>query len=52
MLLESFELFKQVHGLDHSDTRRVLDSLIALYTDWGKPEEAARYQAMRTEETP
>ena len=52
MLLASFEIFNQIHGLDHPDIREAIDAFMALYTAWGKPEEAARYRAMRTEEAP
>ena len=50
MLQTNFETFKQTLGLDHRNTQRVVETLVTLYTAWGKPEQAALYQAMLTEE--
>lgn len=52
MLQTSFETLKQTFGLDHRNTQGVIETFIALYTAWGKPDQAATYQAMRTQETP
>jgi tetratricopeptide (TPR) repeat protein len=50
ILLASFEALKQTRGPDNALTQEVISAFVTLYTALGKPKEAARYRAMRTDE--
>lgn len=46
LLLESREWSKRTHAGGHPERAMILGSLEMLYTDWGKPQEAAVYTAL------
>ena len=46
LLKEGYTLLVEKRSPRHANTRRALEHLIALYDAWGKPDEAARYQAV------
>jgi serine/threonine protein kinase len=50
-LLHALAILVKANGGDNGSTQRALKNLVNLYTDWGKPEKAAAYQA-RVKETP
>ena len=47
MFLESHATLRQVRGDDDDFTRKVTELLTALYTAWGKPDQAARWREQR-----
>ena len=51
-LLELHARHKENRGERHALTRIALRDVVALYEDWGKPEETARYRALLHEITP
>ena len=48
-LQEAHAYFEQLYGTNDETTQEALQNLIRLYDDWGKPDEAAKYKAMRRE---
>ncbi len=46
LLQEGYTLLVEKRSPRHANTRRALERLITLYREWGKPDEAARYQAL------
>ena len=47
LLRESYRLVKDLFGDQHNYTLSALDRLITFYKAWGKPDEAATYEALR-----
>jgi hypothetical protein len=43
-LLDNYTTLEKQRGADSADARRVRGWLTTLYTDWGRPESAARYR--------
>ncbi len=51
-LLQSYELLEQAFGEERPETQWVIEPLIELYEAWGKPEKAAEFRALRTDNDP
>jgi tetratricopeptide (TPR) repeat protein len=51
-LLESRRLYAELFGEDHPRTVGLIDYLVLLYEDWGKPETAAEWQRRRPASEP
>ena len=45
-LVESHDVLHAQLGVGHSHTQRAVRRLVALYNDWGRPEEAATWRAL------
>ncbi|HMB91722.1 MAG TPA: tetratricopeptide repeat protein, partial [Rhodothermales bacterium] len=44
LMIDAFEVFKTVYGIDNAETQRSLEQVITLYEAWGHPEKAIPYQ--------
>ena len=46
LLTQSYQALHDVNGANHESTQRALERLVAFYTAWEKPAQAAEYRAL------
>ena len=44
ILLHSFQVLSAAHGPGDARTRQILEIIVRLYEDWGKPADAAKFR--------
>lgn len=51
LALEVYRVYQTALGENHDHTKQVVNRLVELYEDWGRPEQAAEWRAKLPKET-